>query len=92
MIVLQTPVPSFGIFETLAQYGALGVITLGLGAALWFLLKRQIASEDRLKSKVDELQKEMNDYMRTDQNQIKQSIDNNTKALTDLRDIIIRGK
>lgn len=57
MIVLQTPVPSFGIFETLAQYGALGVITLGLGAALWFLLKRQIASEDRLKSKVDELQK-----------------------------------
>lgn len=30
--------------------------------------------------------------MRTDQNQIKQSIDNNTKALTDLRDIIIRGK
>lgn len=90
MILLQAQ--SFGIFETLTQYGALGVITLGLGAALWFLLKRQIASEDKLKSQVDTLQKEMTDYVRNDQNQIKQTVDNNTKALSDLRDIIIRGK
>lgn len=90
MILLQAQ--SFGIFETLTQYGALGVITLGLGAALWFLLKRQIASEDKLKSQVDTLQKEMTDYIRNDQNQIKQTVDNNTKALSDLRDIIIRGK
>jgi len=90
MVLLQAQ--SFGVFETLAQYGALGVITLGLGAALWFLLKRQIASEDRLKIKVEELQKEMTDYVRNDQNNMKQTIDNNTKALTDLRDIIIRGK
>lgn len=90
MIILQAQ--SFGVFETLTQYGALGVITLGLGAALWFLLKRQIASEDRLKQKVEDLQKDMTDYMRNDQNQIKQTIENNTKALSDLRDIIIRGK
>lgn len=90
MVLLQAQ--SFGVFETLAQYGALGVITLGLGAALWFLLKRQIASEDRLKVRVEELQKEMTDYVRNDQNHMKQTIDNNTKALTDLRDIIIRGK
>jgi len=31
MTLLQ--VQSFGVFETLTQYGALGVITLGLGAA-----------------------------------------------------------
>lgn len=90
MTLLQ--VQSFGVFETLTQYGALGVITLGLGAALWFLLKRQIASEDKLKTQVDALQKEMNDYIRNDQNQMRQAIDNNTKALTDLRDTIIRGK
>ena len=90
MILLQ--VQSFGVFETLTQYGALGVITLGLGAALWFLLKRQIASEDKLKTQVDALQKEMNDYIRNDQNQMRQAIDNNTKALSDLRDTIIRGK
>ena len=82
----------FGVFETLTQYGALGVITLGLGAALWFLLKRQIASEDRLKAQVDELQKEMNDYMRNDQNQLKSAIENNTKALQELRDIIVLKK
>lgn len=90
MILLQTQ--PFGVFETLTQYGALGVITLGLGAALWSLLKRQIASEDRLKVKVEELQKEMNDYIRNDQNNMKQTIDNNTRALSDLRDLIIRGK
>jgi hypothetical protein len=79
----------FGIFETLTQYGALGVITLGLGAALWFLLKRQIASEDRLKKQVEDLQKEMTDYMRNDQNQLKSALENNTRALQDLKDIII---
>lgn len=87
MTILQ--VESFGVFETLTQYGALGVITLGLGAALWFLLKRQIASEDRLKTKVDELQKEINDYVRQDQNKIKETIDNNTKALENLKEIIM---
>jgi hypothetical protein len=76
-------------FETLTQYGALGVITLGLGAALWFLLKRQIASEDRLKSKVEELQKEINDYIKQDQNKIKETVENNTKALDNLKEIII---
>lgn len=80
---------SFGVFETLTQYGALGVITLGLGAALWFLLKRQIASEDRLKSKVEELQKEINDYIKQDQNKIKETVENNTKALDNLKEIIL---
>jgi hypothetical protein len=90
MLLLQ--VESFGVFETLTQYGALGVITLALGAALWFLLKRQIASEDRLKAKVDELQKEINDYIRNDQNQIKSTIENNTKALQELRELILIKK
>lgn len=84
-------VESFGVFETLTQYGALGVITLGLGAALWFLLKRQIASEDKLKTRVDELQKELNDYIRNDAANMKAVLDNNTKALQDLKDIIMRS-
>ena len=57
---------SFGVFETLTQYGALGVIVLGLGAVLWYMLKRQLASEDELKKKVDDLQKELNDYIKVD--------------------------
>lgn len=86
---IPTQAMSFGVFDTLTQYGALGVITLGLGAALWFLLKRQIASEDILKSKVDNLQKEMNDYIRNDQAMLKNSLENNTKAFQEMRDMLI---
>lgn len=82
----------FGIFETLTQYGALGVITLGLGAALWFLLKRQIASEDRLKNRVDELEKELKDYIRNDRDQLKSVVENNTKAIENFRDILFSRK
>ena len=88
MTLLQ--VQSFGVFETLTQYGALGVVTLALGYVVWSLLKRQIASEDRLKSKVEELQKEMNDYIKTDLQKVTTALENNTKAMNDLRDIIIR--
>lgn len=83
-------VQSFGVFETLTQYGALGVVTLALGYVVWSLLKRQIASEDRLKAKVEELQKEMNDYIKTDLQKVTTALENNTKAMNDLRDIIIR--
>ena len=88
MTLLQ--IQSFGVFETLTQYGALGVVTLALGYVVWSLLKRQIASEDRLKSKVEELQKEMNDYIKTDLQKVTTALENNTKAMNDLRDIIIR--
>lgn len=85
MVILS----SLGVFETLTQYGALGVITLGLGMALWFLLKRQIASEDKLKKEVEDLRKEMNDYLRNDQNTLKTTIDNNTKVMQDLKEIVL---
>jgi hypothetical protein len=88
MALLQ--IQSFGVFETLTQYGALGIVTLALGYVVWSLLKRQIASEDRLKSKVEELQKEMNDYIKTDLQKVTTALDNNTKVMNDLRDIIIR--
>jgi len=91
IIFLQT-VPSFGIFETLTQYGALGVIVLGLGAVLWYMLKRQLKAEDDLKKKVEDLQKELNDYIKTDTSKIQSSLDNNTQALKDLREIILLSK
>ena len=83
---------SFGIFETLTQYGALGVIVLGLGAVLWYMLKRQLASEDELKKKVDDLQKELNGYIKTDAGKVQSALDNNTQALKDLREIILLSK
>ena len=67
----------------------MGVITLGLGSALWFMLKRQLQSEDTLKKQLEDLQREMTDYIRGDQQHLKTSIDNNTEALRDLKDIIL---
>lgn len=89
MTILQA---QFGVFETLSQYGALGVITLGLGAALWFLLKRQIASEDRLKNRVDELEKELKEYIKNDRDQLKNTIDNNTRAIENFKEIMLTRK
>jgi hypothetical protein len=88
-MILSTDVPSFGAFETLTQYGALGVVVLGLGAVLWFMLKRQIASEDKLKTKVDELQKELISCIASDAQKTMDALNNNTKALERLQDLIV---
>lgn len=85
-------VQSLGVFESLSQYGALGLVTLGLGAALWFLLKRQIESEDKLKAKVDELQDELNDYVKNDVIKLTQALDNNTRVVQELKEIILSKK
>jgi biopolymer transport protein ExbB/TolQ len=86
--LLQT-VTDFGVFNVLTQYGVLGITTLGLAAAVWYLLKRQLSSEERLKDKVDTLQREMNDYIREDQHKLMNIIENNTEAMRELRDIIL---
>lgn len=51
-------VPSFGIFEQLTQYGALGIIVLAMGAAGWYLLKRHLDNQDRLNKKLQEMEEE----------------------------------
>jgi hypothetical protein len=91
MILLQAA-SSLGVFSLLTQYGALGIITIGLGLAFWFLLKRQMQSEDSLKKRVDELQTELTKYIVEDQQYMRETINNNTKALQELRDLIVIGK
>jgi hypothetical protein len=89
LATLLQPIADYGVFNTLTQYGVLGITTLGLAAAVWYLLKRQLASEERLKEKVDTLQKEMNEYIREDQHKLMEIIENNTEAMRELRDIIL---
>jgi hypothetical protein len=48
-----------------------------------------LASEERLKEKVDTLQREMNEYIREDQHKLMSIIENNTEAMRELRDIIL---
>ena len=50
-------VPSFGIFDQLANYGALGLVVLAMGAVGWTLLKRQLDDKDRMQRKLEELER-----------------------------------
>lgn len=50
-------VPSFGVFEQLANYGALGLIVLALGAVVWMFIKRHLDEKDKLQKKLDDLNK-----------------------------------
>jgi uncharacterized membrane-anchored protein YhcB (DUF1043 family) len=52
----STQVPDFGIFESLTQYGALGLIVLALGYVAWYFIKRNLAEQDRLRKKLEEMQ------------------------------------
>jgi len=57
-VTSHAPGVDFGVFTQLSQYGALGLIVLALGYAAWFMFKRQLAENERLQKKVDELEKE----------------------------------
>ena len=58
------------------------------------VLKGSVKSDfiDELKKKVDDVQKALNDYVRTDAGKVQNALDNNTQALKDLREIIIMSK
>ena len=87
-MLLQT-VPSAGVFDSLIQYGVLGIATLGLGWACWKLLQRQLETEERLNNKVDELEKKFDGYIDNDHAKLKSLVDSNTKAYLELRDMIV---
>ena len=48
----------FGVFNQLADYGALGLAVLGLGFVAWFLFKRKLDEQDRMKRKMEELERQ----------------------------------
>jgi len=87
-MLLQT-VPTAGVFDSLIQYGVLGIATLGLGWACWKLLQRQLETEERLNTKVDELEKKFDSYVDNDHSKLKGLVDSNIKAYLELRDMIV---
>jgi hypothetical protein len=87
MMILQTTTP----FDGLTNYGVLGIVTLALGYFVWQVWKRQVRSEDALKTQVSELQQELRSYIKNDQSELKKSLDNNTGALTELRELILNS-
>jgi hypothetical protein len=81
--------PTAGVFDVLVQYGVLGIATLGLGWACWKLLQRQLDAETRLNEKIDELDVRFNKYVDEDHGKLKETVETNTKAYLELRDMIV---
>ena len=50
-----TKAPDFGVFNQLADYGALGLAVLALGFVAWHLFKRNLDEKDRLAKKLEEI-------------------------------------
>lgn len=59
MDTTSTVTTNFGVFEQLANYGALGLVVLAMGALGWYMFKRHMAEKDRMQAKIDEMEKEL---------------------------------
>jgi hypothetical protein len=60
-ILLEASTTGFGVFEQLANYGALGLVVLALGAVGWYMFKHNMAEKDAMQAKINELEKELRD-------------------------------
>ena len=52
------------LFESLTNYGALGIVVLALGSFSWYMFKQVLAENERLQEKVDELEEKLRDCLR----------------------------
>ena len=73
---------SFGIFESLTDYGILGFAVLGLGYLCWTFLNRLMKSEDDYKKRVEELEGELRD-------EVSDAIKKNTEFSKTLKETIL---
>ena len=73
---------SFGIFESLTDYGILGFAVLGLGYLCWMFLNRLMKSEDDYKKRVKELEGEIRD-------EVSDAIKKNTDSAKTLKETIL---
>jgi hypothetical protein len=73
---------SFGIFESLTDYGILGFAVLGLGYLCWIFLNRLMKSEEDYKKRVEELEGELRDN-------VSDAIKKNTESSKTLKETIL---
>jgi hypothetical protein len=56
--------PDQSIFESLTNYGALGIVVLALGSFSWYMFKQVLDENKRLQEKVEELEEKLRDCLR----------------------------
>ena len=73
------------------EFGVLGVISFLLGYFAWYSYKRLADRNDALEEKVDKMQAEMTRLLIDERDRLSDIIADNTKAIHDLRTIIINS-
>ena len=73
---------SFGIFDSLTQYGILGFAVLALGYLCWIFLNRLMKSEDDYRQRVEELEGEYRDNL-------EKKLEESTESNKSLKDTIL---
>ena len=73
------------------EFGVLGIISFLLGYFAWHSYKRLADRNDALEEKVDKMQAEMTRLLIDERDRMSEIISENTKAIHDLRSIIINS-
>lgn len=73
------------------QFGVLGIVSFLLGYFAWHSYKRLADKNDALEEKVDRMQQEMTKLLIDERDRMSDIIAENTKAIHDLRTIIINS-
>lgn len=80
---------SVGIFETLTQYGVLGLAVLGLGYLCWHFLNKLMKSEDDYRTRLEELQDEVRTNIKQELKKSTSTIKENAESSKSLKEIIM---
>lgn len=86
-MILQINQPA--VQNGLLQYGILGIVALVLGYFAWDSYKRLVERNDALEKKVDALQEEMTSLLIEERDRMSKIIEENTRAINDLRSIVV---
>jgi hypothetical protein len=79
------------ITSSFLQYGILGIVALLLGYFAWGSYSRLLQRNDALERKVDALQDEMTALLVEERDRMAKIIEDNTRAINDLRTIVINS-
>lgn len=78
------------IQDTTLQYGVLGIMALSLSYFAYNQFTRLVKKNEQLEEKVDSLQKQMMQLIVEEKERLSILVNENTKALNDLRATIIK--
>ena len=82
-------VNSYPIQTEVFQYGILGIVAFLLGYFAWTSYRKLVDRNDALELKVDNLQNEVRQLLVEERDRMSKIIEENTKAITELRQIIV---